>query len=62
MRNTLAGSFEHIETTLGELIEAITQIALESGKTTEEGYQLASLTLTQILKSRSEEIESLSQF
>jgi len=40
-----------IETTIGELIEAITEIALESGKSEQEGYQLASLTIEKILNS-----------
>ncbi|MCB0310203.1 MAG: hypothetical protein KDD42_03145 [Bdellovibrionales bacterium] len=50
---------EVIETTLGDLVEAITQIALEAGKTTEEGYKLASLTLESILKRNSKEIPGL---
>ena len=40
---------EKIETTIGELIEAVTSIALESGKSEEEGYQLASITLERLL-------------
>lgn len=43
-------SSERIDTTIGDLIEAITQIALEAGKTEEEGYQLAALTIERILK------------
>ena len=39
-----------INTTLGELVEAITDIALQAGKTEEEGYALASLTLEKILR------------
>lgn len=39
-----------ISTTIGDLIEAITQIALEAGKTEEEGYRLASLTIESILR------------
>ena len=31
---------EKIDTTIGDLVEAITQIALESGKSEEEGYEL----------------------
>ncbi len=47
-----------IHTTIGELIEAITEIALESGKSEKEGYVLASLTLESILRRsrRNEEI------
>ena len=39
-----------IETTLGDLIEAVTQVALEAGKTEAEGYKLASLTLERMLE------------
>ena len=49
-RTDLQESFERIDTTIGELIEAITQIALEAGKTEEEGYQLAALTIERILR------------
>ena len=46
---------EKIQTTIGDLIEAVTQIALEAGKTEQEGYKLASMTLEKIfLKNRSE--------
>lgn len=46
---------ETIQTTIGDLIEAVTQIALEAGKTEQEGYRLASLTLEKIfLKNRKE--------
>ena len=49
-------SSEIIHTTIGELVEAVTQIALEAGKTEEEGYRLASLTVENILrKNRREE-------
>ena len=40
---------ERIETTIGELVTTITEIALESGKSEEEGYELASVTLERIL-------------
>lgn len=39
-----------INTTLGELVEAISQIALEAGKSEEEGYALASLAIENILR------------
>lgn len=39
-----------LDTTIGDLIEAVTQIALEAGKTEEEGYKLASLTIESILR------------
>jgi len=41
---------ETIYTTIGDLVEAVTSIALEAGKTEEEGYRLASLTLENILR------------
>ena len=50
---------EVIETTLGDLIEAVTQIALEAGKTHEEGYELASLTVESILRRNRRELPGL---
>jgi hypothetical protein len=41
---------EIVETTIGDLIEAITEIALESGSSEAEGYQLASITIESILR------------
>ena len=41
---------ERFETTFGELCEVVTQIALEAGKTEEEGYRLASLALQDFLR------------
>jgi len=41
---------ETIETTIGDLIEAITEIALEAGNSEAEGYQLASVTIESILR------------
>jgi hypothetical protein len=49
-KRVLGQSIQTIETTVGELIEAVTQIALEAGRTEEEGYELASLTLENILR------------
>ena len=43
-------SFETIDTTIGELVEIISEIALEAGKTEEEGYRLAALTIESILR------------
>lgn len=49
-------SVNTIHTTIGDLVEAVTQIALEAGKTEAEGYRLASLTVETILrKSRREQ-------
>lgn len=39
-----------IETTVGELVETITQIALELGKSEQESYELASLAIESILR------------
>ena len=50
MERIAAGSIETINTTLGDLIEAVTQVALEAGKTEEEGYKLASLVVNSILE------------
>lgn len=47
-----AKSVETIETTIGDLIEAISEIALELGKSEQEGYELASLTIERILNSK----------
>ena len=44
-----------IKTTIGDLVEAITEIALQAGKTEQEGYKLASLTIEKILRGRIEE-------
>ena len=38
-----------IETTLGELIETITNMALESGRTEEEAYLLVSCVLNDVI-------------
>ena len=43
---------EKIQTTVGELIEALTQVAIEAGNTEAEGYKLASLALSDLLKQR----------
>jgi hypothetical protein len=57
MTNLHRAGTEIIETTVGELIEIITQIALESGTSREEGYQLASLTLGKMLGERGLDLE-----
>jgi hypothetical protein len=41
-----------IQTTLGDLIEAITDVALQAGKTEEEGYRLASFTIEKLLRDK----------
>jgi hypothetical protein len=49
MKQNIQKELGKIETTIGELIEIVTQIALESGQNEREGYKLASLTLEKIL-------------
>jgi len=41
-----------IETTIGDLIEAITDVALQAGKTEAEGYKLASFTIEKLLRDK----------
>ena len=41
---------EKFETTIGDLVEAITQIALEAGKSEQEGFNLAAVTIESILR------------
>lgn len=41
-----------VETTVGDLIAAISEIALKAGRTEQEGYRLASLTLEKIMRER----------
>ena len=41
-----------IETTIGDLVEAITDVALQAGRTEAEGYKLASFTLEKLLRER----------
>jgi len=52
MREMHAGdvSKTSLNTTVGELIETISSIALQAGKTEKEGYKLAAKTLEKILK------------
>jgi|688.fasta_scaffold1105413_1 hypothetical protein len=51
-------SVQTIETTIGDLVEAITEIALELGKSETEGYQLASLTIERILNNENDKQET----
>lgn len=54
-------SIETIHTTIGDLVEAITDLASESGKSENEGYMLAKLTVESILRRRDEELFDLIQ-
>ena len=49
MKACAESAINRIETTIGELVEIVTQIALESGDSEREGYKLASLTMERIL-------------
>lgn len=46
-------STEKIHTTIGDLIAAISDIALKAGQSEAEGYELVSLTLNSILQKNS---------
>ncbi len=48
-----------IQTTIGDLIEVISEIALEAGKSEAEGYRLASLTIESILRKNRKAIQLL---
>ena len=56
MKSDINNSVQRIETTIGELIATITQIALETGSSEEEGYRLASLTIQKILDDNGKEL------
>ncbi len=53
----IEGSVHTIETTIGELIETVTQIAMETGKSENEGYELASLALEKVLRGSKTELK-----
>lgn len=56
---TPGGNVPRVQTTIGDLIEVITEIALEAGKTEAEGYRLASLTIESILRKNRKHFELL---
>ncbi len=41
-----------VHTTIGDLIEAITDVAIQAGRTEEEGYRLASFTIEKLLRDK----------
>lgn len=41
-----------VETTIGDLIEAITDVAIKAGRTEDEGYRLASFTIEKLLRDK----------
>jgi len=47
--NNTETSIRTIETTLGELIETLTNIAIESGRTEDEAYYLTSAILNDVI-------------
>ena len=49
-KNRVTETVETIETTLGELIETITQLALEAGKSEKESYAMAAVAVESILR------------
>lgn len=51
-KKNLKKAVSTIETTLGELVETITQIAMQVGRSEKEAYALASLAVEDILKTR----------
>lgn len=57
MEKQLDQAVTTIETTVGELVELVTQIALESGNTEDESYELASRTIESMLYRSKTEIE-----
>ena len=57
MKEQFSSSVETIQTTIGELIEAVTQVAFEAGKSERESYELASQTLSGILERHNLELD-----
>lgn len=60
MKNkVIENTVREVETTIGELVEMLTKIALESGTSEKEGYRLASIALGDLLKDNSRARELL---
>ncbi len=59
MKSDAMKNVQTIETTVGELIEMISQIASEVGTSREESGELASLALQRILEANGKDIENL---
>lgn len=57
MEKRLERSIGTIQTTIGELVEALTQVALEDGSSDKESYELAAQTLGSILSREQIELE-----
>ena len=56
---TARGENETIETTMGDLIEALTQIALDATRTQNEAYTLTSLAITDLLRKSGKDCAAL---
>ena len=48
---------KRVDTTLGELIEAVSEVAFEYSENTKQAYALASLVLVEMLKGGSSPVE-----
>ncbi|MCI5064204.1 hypothetical protein MRY87_00610 [bacterium] len=59
MKKHLEQSLESIHTTIGELVEALTQVAQEDGNTPDKSYELAAETLSSILSRQDRQIDIL---
>ena len=60
MKNkVLENAVREVETTIGDLVEMLTRIALESGSSEKEGYELASIALGDLLKDNTKARELL---
>ena len=61
METNIIEESERVDTTIGELIATITEVALETGKSEEEGYHLASIAVEAILRKKTEKFNALMQ-
>ena len=59
MEKYVEASIGRIQTTIGELVEALTQVALEDGSSDAESYELAAQTLGSILSRQDFDVELL---
>ena len=60
MEKHLEESIGRIQTTIGDLVEALTEVAQEDGSSDNESYELAARTLGTILSRQDREIEIIS--
>ena len=59
MEKQLEQSIEKVQTTIGDLVEALTQVAQEDGSSDSESYELAARTLGSILSRQNIDLEIL---